>query len=145
MPNSQVTEFGNVVVKARVDSRSSRSTYIVEDSTNSRGQTITRAEFDRVAGLQDAYIAKSHMVVVDGYIGSDPRFRTRARLVMEAANANVAGMQRQLYYPAGDDYDPATWEPDTTVIHTPNLPAPGYPNDRVIAVALNSHITRLPN
>jgi len=28
------------------------------------------------------------MVVVDGYIGSDPQFRTRARLVMEAANAN---------------------------------------------------------
>ena len=34
------------------------------------------------------------MVVVDGYIGSDPAFRTRARLIMEAANANVAGMQQ---------------------------------------------------
>ena len=29
MPNSQVTEFGNVVVKARVDSRSTRSTFVV--------------------------------------------------------------------------------------------------------------------
>ena len=86
---------------------STRSTYLVDDSTNSRGQTITRAEYDRVAAIQDAHIAKSHMVVVDGYIGSDPRFRTRARLVMEAANANVAGMQKQLYYPAGDGYDPA--------------------------------------
>jgi phosphoenolpyruvate carboxykinase (ATP) len=95
MPNASVTEFGNVVVKARVDSRSTRSTYIVEDSTNSRGQTITRAEYDRVSGIQDAYIAQSHMLVVDGYIGSDPQFRTRARLIMEAANANVAGMQRQ--------------------------------------------------
>jgi ATP-dependent phosphoenolpyruvate carboxykinase len=104
--------------------RSTRSTYIVEDSTNATKQTITRAEFDRIAAEQDAYIAGAHMVVVDGYIGSDPAFRTRARLVMEAANANVAGMQQQLYYPAGDDYDPATWEPDTTVIYTPNLPAP---------------------
>ena len=43
---------------------------------------------------------------------------------MEAANANVAGMQQQLYYPVGEDYDPATWEPDTTVIYTPSLPAP---------------------
>ena len=145
MPNASVTEFGNVNVRARVDSRSTRSTFIVEDSTNATKQTIPRAEFDRIAAEQDAYIAGAHMVVVDGYIGSDPQFRTRARLVMEAANANVAGMQKQLYYPAGEDYDPATWEPDTTVIYTPNLPAPGYPNDRVIAVDLNSNITRVLN
>ncbi len=145
MPNASVTEFGNVVVKARVDSRSTRSTYIVEDSTNSRGQTITRAEYDRVSGIQDAYIAQSHMLVVDGYIGSDPRFRTRARLIMEAANANVAGMQRQLYYPADTDHDPASAEPDTTVVYTPNLEAPGYPDDRLIAVDLASNITRVLN
>jgi phosphoenolpyruvate carboxykinase (ATP) len=145
MPNSQVTEFDNVAVKARVDSRSTRSTYLVDDATNSRGQTITRDEFDRVATLQDAYIAQQHMVVVDGYIGSDPNFRTRARLIIEAANANVAGMQQQLYYPAGDDYDPATWVPDTTVIYTPNLPMPGYPNDRLIAVDLKSNVTRVLN
>jgi phosphoenolpyruvate carboxykinase (ATP) len=145
MPNAVVTEFGNVAVKAKVDSRSTRSTYIVEDSTNASKQTITRAEFDRIAATQDAYISGSHMVVVDGYIGSDPQFRTRARLVMEAANANVAGMQRQLYYPVDDDYDPATWEPDTTVIYTPNLPAPGYPDDRVIAVDLARNLTRVLN
>jgi phosphoenolpyruvate carboxykinase (ATP) len=145
MPNASITEFGSVNVKARVDSRSTRSTFIVEDSTNATKQTITRPEFDRIAAEQDAYIAGAHMVVVDGYIGSDPAFRTRARLVMEAANANVAGMQKQLYYPAGDDCDPATWEPDTTVIYTPNLPAPGYPNDRVIAVDLNSNVTRVLN
>jgi phosphoenolpyruvate carboxykinase (ATP) len=145
MPNASVTEFGNVNIKARVDSRSTKSTFLVEDSTNATKQTITRAEFDRIAAEQDAYIAGSHMVVVDGYIGSDPQFRTRARLVMEAANANVAGMQKQLYYPAGEDYDPDTWEPDTTVIYTPNLEAPGYPNDRVIAVDLNSNVTRVLN
>ena len=136
MPNSQVTEFGNVAVKARVDSRSTRSTFVVDDSTNATKQTITREEYERIAAEQDAYIAGSDVVVVDGYIGSDPAFRTRARLIMEAANANVAGMQKQLYYPVDDDYDPATWEPDTTVIYTPNLAAPGYPDDRVIAVDL---------
>ena len=66
MPNSQVTEFDNVVVKARVDSRSTRSTFIVEDSTNATKQTITREEYDRVAGEQDAYIAGIDVVVVDG-------------------------------------------------------------------------------
>jgi phosphoenolpyruvate carboxykinase (ATP) len=145
MPNASVTEFGNVNVKARVDSRSTRSTYLVDDSTNSRGQTITRAEYDRVAARQDAHIAKRHMVVVDGYIGSDPQFRTKARLIMEAANANVAGMQQQLYYPTEGGYDPHRWDPDTTVIYTPNLEAPGYPDDRLIAVDLNASITRVLN
>ena len=145
MPNSQLTEFGNVAVKARVDSRSTKSTYIVEDSTNASKQTITRAEYDRVAAAQDAYIAGQDVVVVDGYIGPDPDFRTKARLIMEASNANVAGMQKQLYYPVGDEYDPGTWEPDTTVVYTPNLPVPGYPNDRLIAVDLNTNVTRVMN
>jgi phosphoenolpyruvate carboxykinase (ATP) len=145
MPNSQVTEFENVVVKARVDSRSTRSTFVVADSTNATNQTITREEYDRISAEQDAYLAGEPVVVVDGYIGSDPEFRTRARLIMEAANANVAGMQKQLYYPVEDDYDPATWAPDTTVIYTPNLAAPGYPDDRVIAVDLNDNITRVLN
>jgi phosphoenolpyruvate carboxykinase (ATP) len=145
MPNSSVTEFANVVVKARVDSRSSKSTFIVEDSTNTTKQTITREEYDRVAGVQEDYLARQDVVVVDGYIGSDPEFRTRARLVIEASNANIAGMQQQLYYPVGEDYDPAMWEPDTTVVYTPNLPMEGYPNDRLIAVDLNSNITRVFN
>lgn len=145
MPNSQVTEFGNVVVKARVDSRSAKSTYIVDDSTNTTKQTITRAEYDRVAAAQDDHLAGRDVVVVDGYIGSDPGFRTRARLVIEASNANIAGMQKQLFYPVDEDYDPATWEPDTTVVYTPNLPMKGYPNDRLIAVDLNAGITRVFN
>jgi phosphoenolpyruvate carboxykinase (ATP) len=145
MPNSQLTEFGNVVVKARVDSRSARSTFIVDDSTNATRQTITRDEYDRVAAEQDAYIAGQHMVVVDGYIGSDPAFRTRARLVMEAANANVAGMQQQLYYPVGEDYDSASWVPDTTVVYTPGLAAPGYPDDRLIVVDLRDNVSRVLN
>src|SRR5262252_1919773 len=109
MPNSQLTEFGNVVVKAKVDSRSVGSTFVVEDSTNATKQTISREEYDRIGTEQDAYIAGQHMVVIDGYIGSDQQFRTRARLCMEAANANVAGMQKQLFYPVGAGYDPATW------------------------------------
>ncbi|HVB43222.1 MAG TPA: phosphoenolpyruvate carboxykinase [Streptosporangiaceae bacterium] len=145
MPNSQVTEFDNVVVKARVDARSARSTFIVDDSTNATKQTITRDEYTRISAEQDAYIAGQHMVVVDGYIGSDPEFRTRARLIMEAANANVAGMQKQLYYPVGPEYDPQAWQPATTVIYTPNLPAAGYPDDRLIAVDLNANITRVLN
>ncbi|HEY7882657.1 MAG TPA: phosphoenolpyruvate carboxykinase [Streptosporangiaceae bacterium] len=145
MPNSQITEFGNLVVKARVDARSTRSTFVVADSTNATKQTIPRDEYRRIAADQDAYLRTVDVVVVDGYIGSHPEFRTRARLIMESANANVAGMQKQLYYPVDEGYDPATWVPDTTVIYTPNLPAPGYPDDRVITVDLNDNITRVLN
>ncbi|MHB8341120.1 MAG: phosphoenolpyruvate carboxykinase [Mycobacteriales bacterium] len=143
MPNSQVTEFDNVNVKARVDSRSKASTYVVTDNPASvTDQSVTREEAARIAGLQDAYIAGRDMVSVDGYIGSDPQFRTRARLVIEAANANIAGMQRQLYYPL----DPGdTSEPVTTVVYTPGLAIPGYPNDRAIIVDLEHNVTRVLN
>jgi phosphoenolpyruvate carboxykinase (ATP) len=145
MPNSQVTEFGSVAVRARVDSPSTRSTFITADSTNATSQTITRAEYNRVAAEQDAYLAGADVVVVDGYIGSNPTFRTAARLVLEAAYANVAGMQQQLYYPVGEEYDAATWQPATTVIYTPGLAAPGYPDDRLVAVDLRDNITRVLN
>jgi phosphoenolpyruvate carboxykinase (ATP) len=118
---------------------------VVADSTNATKQTIPRDEYRRIAADQDAYLRTVDVVVVDGYIGSHPEFRTRARLIMESANANVAGMQKQLYYPVDEGYDPATWVPDTTVIYTPNLPAPGYPDDRIITVDLNDNITRVLN
>ena len=86
------------------------------------------------------------MVVVDGYIGSDPEFRTRARLVIEAANANIAGMQQQLYYPAEARTTtprPGSRRPRSSTRRT--CPMEGYPNDRLIAVDLNSNITRVFN
>ena len=52
MPNSQITEFGNLVVKARVDARSTRSTFVVADSTNATKQTIPRDEYRRIAADQ---------------------------------------------------------------------------------------------
>ena len=140
MPNATVTEFGNVDVKTEVLARSTASTYIVTDDPSSvTDQTVSREEYARLARRQDDYIAEQDMVVVDGYIGSDPAFRTRARLIIESANANIAGMQQQLYYPLepGDDSDPVT-----TVVYTPNLTAPGYPNDRAILVDVDANITR---
>ena len=35
---------------------------------------------------------------IDGYIGNDPEMRTAARLTIEKANANIAGMQQKLYF-----------------------------------------------
>jgi phosphoenolpyruvate carboxykinase (ATP) len=142
MPNAQRTEFGSVNVQTEVVSRSKRSTFIVTDEPDGQNQAITREEGERWAGTQDDYIAGREMVVIDGYIGNDPDFRTAARLYIEAANANIAGMQQQLYFtPAeGDEL-----EPELTVIYTPNLKAAGYPDDRLIAVDLEQGVTRVFN
>ena len=135
MPACRITEFGSVNVQTRVTSRSAGSTYVVGD--RSSGKTMTRDEFERIAAMQDEYLRGRDAVVIDGYIGNDPAFRTRARLSIETANANIAGMQQKLYFPRGDD------EPEVHVVYTPNLSAPGYPDDRVIAVDLENGLTRV--
>ncbi len=140
MPQSRTTEFGNVNVQTRVTSRSAGSTFVVtEHPSMASGKTMTREEYQRIAKLQDEYLATQDVVVVDGFIGNDDGFRTPARLTIEKPNANIAGMQQKLYFPR------EAGEPDVQVIYTPNLPAPGYPDERVIAVDLENGVTRVLN
>jgi phosphoenolpyruvate carboxykinase (ATP) len=143
MPNARQTRYGNLNVQTEVLARSKASTFIVlDDPEASSQQGITRDEGERIAKLQDEYIAGQDMIVVDGFIGDDPEFRTAARLYIEEANANIAGMQKQLYF---DVEDPDSFEPELTVIYTPNLSVEGYPNDRVITVNLEQGVTRVCN
>ncbi|HEX5949529.1 MAG TPA: phosphoenolpyruvate carboxykinase [Actinomycetota bacterium] len=138
MPQCRITEYDNVNVQTQVTSRSADNTYVVAE--RSSGKTMTREEFDAVARVQDAYLRDREVVVIDGFIGNDPSFRTRARLTIEKANANIAGMQQKLYFaPDGPG------EPEVQVIYTPNLRAPGYPDERVIAVDLENGVTRVLN
>ena len=138
MPECRITEFGNVNVQTKVVSRSAGSTYVVD--RESSGKTMTRDAYDEIARRQDAYVADHDVVVVDGWIGNDPELRSRARLTMEMRYANVAGMQQKLYFPRDDGA-----EPEVQVIYTPGLTAPGYPNDRLIAVDLDHNVTRVLN
>ncbi|HYM59922.1 MAG TPA: phosphoenolpyruvate carboxykinase [Thermoanaerobaculia bacterium] len=145
MPNCRLTEFDNPNVATRVVSRSKLSTYVATDRPEEHSdQTITRAEFERIATLQNDYIRGRDMLVVEGYIGNDPEFRVPARLVIEKSNANIAAMQQILYYPATAEEIEA-FEPKLTVIYTPNLKADGYPDDRLIAVNLEHYVTRVFN
>ncbi len=142
MRNARLTSFDNYNVHTKVDARSSKSTYIVTDHPEeTSGQTVTTEEGRKWAKIQDAYIRDQAMILVDGFIGNDPTFMTSARLIIEARNANIAGMQRILYYPM-DHKQP---QPEITIIYTPNLPAPGYPQDRAIFVDLEAGITRVLN
>jgi phosphoenolpyruvate carboxykinase (ATP) len=143
MPTARRTSYGAPNVQTEVLARSKRSTYIVADEPDGHPhQAIDRDEWQRVSELQDAYIADQEMIVVDGYIGDTADRRVPARLYIEAANANIAGMQDVLFFhhPAAGEF-----EPELLVIYTPNLTAPGYPDDRLIAVNLDLYVTRVFN
>ncbi len=142
MPQCRITEYDNVNVQTRVLSRSAASTHVVtEDPSTTSGKSMTRAEYERIAKMQDDYIARHDMVVIDGYIGNDPQMRTAARLTIEKANANIAGMQQKLYFPR----EPGEAGAEVEVIYTPNLEAEGYADDRLIAVDLENNVTRVLN
>src|SRR6056297_1009687 len=106
---TKVTEFGNINYTARILARLTPSTFVVSDEPNAK-QTMSRAEAAEYAAKQDAHIAEQDMVLIEGYIGPDPRFRTASRLYMEKAHSNIPAMQQQLFF----DKD-AAWMPDFTV------------------------------
>jgi phosphoenolpyruvate carboxykinase (ATP) len=138
MPQTQLSEFGNTNTQTQVLSRSAGSTFVVGGPSS--GKVMTSEEFDRIAQMQDRYLAGVDTVVIDGYIGNDPSMRSSARLTIEKANSNIAGMQQKLYFERGDGA-----EPQVHVIYTPNLTAPGYPEERCIAVDLENNVTRVLN
>jgi phosphoenolpyruvate carboxykinase (ATP) len=141
MPTARPTKYGNLNVQTQVLARSKRSTFLVTDEPDGQNQAISTDDAAKWTERQDEYIAGREMVVIDGYIGNDPEFRTSTRLYVEAANANIAGMQQQLYFgPPEDDF-----EPELTVIYTPNLKADGFPDDRLIMVDLEQGVTRVFN
>jgi phosphoenolpyruvate carboxykinase (ATP) len=144
MPQARRTSFSNYNVQTRATSRSAGSTYLVtDDPDETTGKSISRAEGSRVAALQDAYIAGAEMLVIDGYIGNDSAQRSRVRLYIEEANANIAGMQQQLYFPPDAPAD--EWLPELSLIYTPNVPMRDYPDERLIAVDLEAGVSRIFN
>lgn len=140
-PSAHRTEFGNLDFITTVTARSKGSTFIVSDQPDRHTDpVISREAYDALAARQDAYIADQDMVVIDGYIGDHPDARMRTRLVIERSNANIAAKQRLLYFPADD-----AAAPELTVIYTPNLAAPGFPDERGILVDLDNGVTRVFN
>jgi phosphoenolpyruvate carboxykinase (ATP) len=143
MPNARWTKFGNLNLETRVVSRSTASTFVISDDDDPGiPRWISSDDSAEWIDRQDAYIADREMIVIDGYLGAQPDLRTPVRLFMEAANANVAGMQQELLFPVED---PETFEPELVVIYTPNLEAPGMPDDRLIIVDLEQGVTRVFN
>lgn len=137
MPRITETEFGNLNYRAEVTARLKNSTFFVSDKDISQNR-ISRAEAEEWGVKQDAHIVKSNMLLIEGYIGPDPGFRTGSRVFIENTQPNIAGMQKHLYFPPDDQ-----WEPEFTVIYTPSLRAPGKADDRLIIVDLDNWVTRV--
>src|SRR5690606_2745332 len=98
MPRVSVTEFDNINYQSEVTARLNPSTFFVSDVDIKK----TRSSRDGAADWarrQDEYLADKDVVVVDGYIGPDPKFRTGCRLIIEKTQPNIAAMQRHLYFP----------------------------------------------
>ncbi len=137
MPRITETEFGNINYKAEVKARLAASTFFIVEEENYQNR-MARAEYDEWAAKQDAYIADKDMILIEGYIGPDPKFQTGSALYMERTQANIPAMQQQLYFPKDDH-----WRREFTVIYTPGLDAPGKPNDRLILVDHENYVTRV--
>lgn len=144
MPRVQVSEHGNVGYTTMVTARLAPSTYFVSDEPTGK-PTMSRADHDHWAEQQDAFIAEQDMVLIEGYIGPDPDFRTAVRLFIERKSSNIPAMQQQLYFPVDDEaaFEEEHAEAGFTVIYTPGLLAPGMPNDRLITVDLDHYVTRV--
>ncbi|MGH3027925.1 MAG: phosphoenolpyruvate carboxykinase [Gaiellaceae bacterium] len=143
MPTARWTKYGNVNVQTEVLARSTPSTFIVTDDPDPGVErTVSREQAQEWADKQDAYISDQEMVLLDGWLGAQPEFRVPVRLFIEAANANIAGMQQQLWF---DVDDPEDFEPELTVVYTPNLKAPGWPDERLILVDLENGVNRVFN
>jgi len=137
LPRTVVTEFDNVNYTAEVRARLGPSTFFVSDTPTGK-PTISRDEADGWATMQAEHIAEKEMILVEGYIGPDPGFRTGARVFIEKAQANIPAMQQQLFFDKDQD-----WEPEFTVVYTPSLDAPGKPNDKLIIIDLDNYVTRV--
>ena len=142
MSTATRTKYGNYSVQTEVVARSAGSTYIVTDQQGfTSKQTMSRADYDELAARQDAHIADHDMIEVQGYIGPEGSlYRVSARLYIERTQANIPAMQQQLYFPPDPDWDPAE---AFTVIYTPTLATPQYPDDLVIAIDLDNWVTRV--
>jgi len=137
MPRISETQYGNLNYEAVITARLKNSTFFVADEEIMQNR-ISRAEADEWSARQDAHIADKDMLLIEGYIGPDPSFRTGSRLYIEATQPNIAGMQSQLYFSPDKD-----WTAEFTVIYTPSLAAPGKPDDRLIIVDLDNWVTRV--
>ena len=137
MPRAKKTQYGNYNFNTLVNARSAKSTFFVSDQGNGQAY-MSREQYEKIAKIQNEHIREQSMLLIEGYIGPDPAFRVGCQLYIEQSHANIAAMQQQLYFPSISHFSP-----DFTIIYTPDLFMPDYPDNRLIAVDTDNYTTRI--
>ena len=149
MPNARRTGYGSLNIATRVRDRARQATFVVADDPPAHaGPSLSRDEGAQIAALQDRYLQElargRSLVAVEGFIGHGGPHRVTARLLVERGYANLAAMQRHLYFQpeAGREHSGA---PELTVACTPGLRLPGFPGlgGTVVAVWPEEGLTRI--
>ncbi len=136
------TEFNNPDAITKAKARSAKNTYIVTDDTSiTDTQTISVEEGERIANIQDEFIKNRKMIKINGFIAYDNMVKVPSQLVIQEEYANVAAMQKLLYF----EPDNGNFQPLFQIIMTPDLEIDGYNDKRVIAVYLDKWVTRVIN
>lgn len=145
MATAKISQYDNYNVTTKVLARSKASTYVISDTPEKHSdQVISTEKAKEIAAKQDAFIEKTSMILIDGYIGVEPKTRVPSRLMIETKFANIAAMQQQLYFtPSTQELQ--NFKPQLQIIYTPSLKAEGFPNDRIITVDLKNNVTRVLN
>ncbi len=137
------TEFNNPDAITKVKARSAKNTYVITDNSEEYDvQTLPVEEGKRIEKIQEEFIKKHEMIVINGYIGYDQEVRVPAQLMVQKEYANVAAMQKCLYF---EPEDRNNFKPLFKIIMTPDLEIDGYNDKRVIAVYLDTYTTRVIN
>lgn len=137
MSNASRTEWGNYNVSTRVTARLNEYTFIVSDRDCAR-PNICRADYEKVAILQDDYLRKHDLIEVTGAIGLEKPVRAPASLLVETSAGNIAAMQSQLCFQSDANENPVI-----KVIYTPNLKPQILSLPTLIAVDLDNYTTRI--
>ena len=139
MPACRVTEFDNVNVQTRVIVAFDR-VHLRRDRGSRRHQPEGHDPRGVRSHRDDA--GRVHRPAGDG---GDRRLHRQRRELPHAGTTLHRARQRQHRRDAAEAVlrrsDGA--EPEVQVIYTPNLAAPGYPDERVIAVDLEHSVTRV--
>jgi phosphoenolpyruvate carboxykinase (ATP) len=137
MPNALLTKWGNYSIRTRVTARSNQYTYFVTNEHTGH-PCLSRVVYEKISKIQDAYITKVDMIEIKGLIGLEEPVRAPISLLVEAAAANIAAMQSQLYFPSQDSHQSLM-----RVIYTPNLIPDFYDMPTLIAVDFENYTTRI--
>jgi ATP-dependent phosphoenolpyruvate carboxykinase len=135
------TQSGSVKVQTRMRGWACDATFLVmRKPALSSHRAVSRHEAERVAAAQDAYAATRSMITVDGAIGAGPMCRLPVRLHVEEQWAAIAAVQKLLYFGLSGS---GRQRPGGTVVCTPGLRMPDYPEGRVVTVDLGGSVTRV--